>query len=198
MEKQTFMIVIALFYLIGIDHNCRNARNEFNGLANDIFQRHVLRQLVVAVQRQHASGQLVHNIRRRRLDDHILYKALGQLAVLLEKAGKSGKLFGCRQIAEQQQPHDFLKPKAILRSAAFYDITDINTAVKQPALCRATLGVLQYITMHITDACDTGEHTGSIRIAQATLNVILLIGVLGDCELPAAIVTIRLQRLVEC
>jgi len=101
MKKQALVVVIALFHLIGVDHNRRNARNQFNGLPDDVFQRHILRQLVVAVQRQHAAGQLIHNIRRRRLDDHILDKALRQLAVLLQQAREAGKLLRRRQIAEQ-------------------------------------------------------------------------------------------------
>lgn len=112
--------------------------------------------------------------------DHILDKALRQLAVLLQQAREAGKLLRRRQIAEQQQPDDLLKAEAVLRGTAFDEVADIDAAVKQPALRRAALVRFHNIAVDIADARDAGQHAGAVRVAQAALDVILLIGVLGD------------------
>ena len=47
MEKQAFVVIIALFYLIRVYHNGGNAGYQLYGLAHDIFQRIVVRKLVI-------------------------------------------------------------------------------------------------------------------------------------------------------
>ena len=102
-----------------------------SALVQDVFQAQVLGVLVVGVQAQHATLQLIHNVGGGGI--HGIHKALRQSAMLGQDLAEIVQLFLGGQTAEQQQPDHFLKHEAVVAISFLHDLVDVDAAVDQLA-----------------------------------------------------------------
>ena len=172
MKKHALLIIMTALHLIGIRHDSRKACNQLHRLAHIVLQRDIVRIVVVRIQSQHGTRQLIHNIARRRFDDHILSEILRQFAIAVQHGGKTVKLIARRLLAEQKKPCNLLVAEAVFPGAALDNLTHINAAVRQLALVGDALTVIDQIAVHVTDQGQSRHHAGAVRIAQAALNVV--------------------------
>ena len=159
--------------LISIRHDGRHAGDQFNRLTQHVLHRQVIRYVIIGIQCQHRTGEFVHDVRRRRLDDHILGKKFGQLPIAGKQFPEFFQLRAGRQLAEQQQPGDLLESETLLRGTAFHQLVDIVPTVGQPSLHRCALTFIEHIAVHVADQGQSRHHAAAVRIAQAALDVVL-------------------------
>ena len=197
MKEQRLMIVIAFFDLIRIDHNGRNTRDKLDRLTEYVFKRIVLRIIVIAVKSKHASAELVHDIGRRRLDDHIFDEAVGKLAEFLKHRRKTFKMRFVGQISEKQQPDNLFKAETILRNTAVDYIFYIISAVKQFTLRRNTFIFIDKIAVNIADACCACDDARTVRISESAFDIEMRINILRDVQRTAAVLDVAFQPFVE-
>ena len=174
-EIHAVAVVDAALDLVGVHHHGGQLGDQVDALAQDVGQAGILSMLIVAVHGQYASRHLVHQVGRRRVQDHVVRKAAGQLAVVLQQFAELGILVPRGQRAEQQQPDDFLKHKAVAGVGLGGQGVQIDAAVDQAAGNGHNGAVFLFI---ITDNAghigDTGQHTGAVQVAQAALDAHLV------------------------
>ena len=100
MDIHAFPVIVPALDLIGIAHDGRKHGNKLNGLAQHVFGGEIVGIVVVRIQGEDRPGQLVHDIGRRGLDDHILGKIVRKLPAFGQKRGKRFQLFPGGQPAE--------------------------------------------------------------------------------------------------
>ena len=172
MKIHTLLVIVAALNLIRIRHNNGQAGNQLDCLAHIIFQRRIVRIVVIGIKREDGAAQLIHNILGRRFDDHVLRKIFRQLAAIIEHAAETLQLRFGGQLSEQKQPRDLLIPEPVFRGAAVYDIHHVDSAVRQAADVGDFLSVVDQIAMYITDQRQTGHHACAVRIAQSAFYLI--------------------------
>ncbi len=171
-EVHAFFVEMPALDLIGVRHDGGQAGNELDGLAHVVFQRRVVRVVIVGIQGQNRARELVHHVPRRRLDDHVLRKIFGQLAVAVQHLAEPVQLAARGLLPEKQQPGDFLVPEAVLSDTSVHDVVQVDAAVGQLALVRDTLAVGNQIPVHVADQRQTRQHTGPVGVPKAALHVV--------------------------
>ncbi len=81
-EEHALLVVVAALHLVSVHHHGGHAGDQVDALVQDILQTQVLGVLIVGVQAQHATLQLIHNVGRGGI--HGVHKALRQGAVLCQ------------------------------------------------------------------------------------------------------------------
>ena len=200
-EVHTRPVIDTALDLISVDHHRGQLGNQVDALAQDVGQAVVLGVLIVTVHGQHAARHLVHQVGGRGVQNHIVGKALGQLTVVLQQLAEFGILLLRGQRAEQQQPDDLLKHKAVMGVGLGGQRVNVDAAVDQPARNGHNRAVLLFIvTDNVGHVRDTGQHTGAVQIAQAALDAHLVRqmwvqrGVMLHIFVAEQLKLIRLQR----
>ena len=145
-----------------------------------VLQRLVIRIVIVRVQRQHRTGQLVHNVLGGCLDDHVFREIFGQLPVFKQQPADPVILGPGGQVAEDQQPHHLLKTKPVLLFAATDDVLHIDAPVSQLALVGDLVAVGDQVAVDVAHMGQPRHHAGAICVAQAALHTVALILFFGD------------------
>jgi len=168
-EEHALLIIIAALHLVSVHHHGGHTGDQIDALVQDILQRQILGMLVVGIQAQHAPLHLVHNIGRRSI--HGIHKAIGQGAVLCQQLTELVQLLLGGQAAEQQQPDDLFKHKAVVAVGLVHDLVDVHAAVDQTTRNGNDMPFLILFVAHnVTDIGQACQHTGAIRVAQAALD----------------------------
>ena len=183
-EKHALLVKMTPLHLIGVRHDGGHPRDEGQTLAHVVFQRLIIGIVVVGIQCQHRTSQLVHDILGRRLDNHILGEILGQFPVLVEDLADPIVLTPVGQLAENQKPNHFLEAKTILRFAAPNDIFHVNSPIGELALVRDLITVGDEITVNITHVGQARHDASAIGVAQAPLHPVGLIFFFGNDVVP--------------
>ena len=174
-EVHAVAVVDAALDLVSVHHHGGQLGDQVDALPQDVGQAQVLGVFIVAVHGQHASRHLVHQVGRRRVQDHIVGKAAGQFTVVLQQFAELGILVPCGQRAEQQQPDHFLKHKAVAGVGLGGQGIQIDAAVDQAAGDGHDGAVFLFvIANNVGHVGDTGQHTGAVQVAQATLDAHLV------------------------
>ena len=175
MEEHTLLVVVAAFHLISVHHHGGHAGDQVDALVQDIFQGQVLGVLVVGVQAQHTTLQLIHNVGGGGI--HGIHKALWQGTVLCQDLAKIIQLLLGRQAAEQQQPDHFLKHEAVVAVGLLHDLVDVDASVDQLAGGGDHMSFLILFVAHnVTHVGQAGQHAGAVRVAQTALDAQTLTG----------------------
>ena len=157
--------------LVGVHHHGGQFRNKVDALAQDVGQAGILGVFIVAVHGQHAAGHLVHQIGGGRVEDHVVRKAPGQLPVVFQQLAELGVLLLVRQRAEEQQPHHFLKQKAVVVVGLGGQRINVDAAVDQPPGNGHDGAVRRLVIAdNAGNVGDAGQNAGTIQVAQAALD----------------------------
>ena len=98
-------------------------------------------------------------------------KPSGRGAVLCQQLTELVQLLLGGQAAEQQQPDDLFKHKAVVAVGLVHDLIDVHAAVDQAARNGNDMPFLILFVAHnVTDIGQACQHTGAIRVAQAALD----------------------------
>ena len=201
-EEHALLVIIAALHLVSVHHHGGHAGDQVDALVQDILQRQVLGMLVVGIQAQHAPLHLVHNIGRRSI--HGIHKTIGQGAVLCQQLAEIVQLLLGGQAAEQQQPDDLFKHKAVVAVGLIHDLVDVHAAVDQTARNGNDMPFLILFVAHnVTDIGQACQHTGTIRVAQAALDTETLTRLRVDVVVCQILFTqrphgLRVQRRYFC
>lgn len=151
--------------------------------AHFILDGGILGDVRIGIQREDAPSQFVHNVVRGRLHDGVHQKSRRQLPACTERAGHDLQLLGIRQHAEQQQVDHFLKDVAVFPFGVLDQVIDIITPVNQLSRNGLAFSFVHYIAVHVTNPRNSGDHTGAVRIAQATLDIKSLVVFRFNCRI---------------
>ena len=180
-EEHALLVVHPALELVGVHHDGGQPGDQVDGLLHQVFQAQVLGALVIAVEREHAAGHLIHNIGAGRAQQHVLDEVLGQVVVLGDDLLELLQLALFGQAAEQKQPADLLKNEAVVLVGLPHQLVQIHAPVDQPArsgddLARRAL----FVAHNITDVGQARQNTGTVRVAQAPLDPQTLTGLRVD------------------
>ena len=182
MQRSTLEIVA--LDRIGIGHDRGEAANQLDRLQQDIFHRSIIGIIVIGVQRQYASGQLVHNVPAGMAHDHVLGKTVRQLSGPLHDLVKVIQLRFRGQIAKQQQIGHLFKAESTGLAVSLHNFVQLNTAVIQSAGNGYALAVLNEITLHAAHLGDAGKYAGAVAVAQSLFYVAAVVFFTDQILLP--------------
>ena len=124
-------------------------------------------------------------------------KPSGRGAVLGQDLAEALELGLVGQAAEQKQPDDFLKHKAVVAVGFFHDLVDVDAAVDQTARDRDDVAFLVLAVAHdVADIGQAGQHAGAVRVAQAPLDAQPLAGLRVDVVVGQILLTEGLHGFV--
>ena len=158
----------------GVRRDQREAGDEADGLPQDVFERGIVRALVVGIQGQHAAGQLVHDVAAGGLEDHVLGEGGGHLPGLGHDVIEALQLRAGRELAEQEQVGDLFIAEGAVLLVRGDDILDADAAVVKLAGHRHALAVHHIVALDAADLADADEHAGAVRVPKAALDALVL------------------------
>ena len=148
MDVQGIPLEIVALHRVGVGHDRGEAAHQLDGLQQHVFHRGVVGIIVIGVQRQHAAGQLVHDVPAGMAHDHVLGKALRQFPGPLHDLVEVLQLRPGGQIAQQQQIGHLLKAKGTGLAVGLNNFVEFNAAIVQPARHGDPLAVLNEIALY--------------------------------------------------
>ena len=145
MQVKTHVVVERRLRLVSISDQCREIADQIDGLTEHVGNRSVVRIVIIAVQCQHASCHLVHDIVGWCSQNDISGKSLRKLSLGAKQLFKIFQLRPGRKRTEDQQICDFLKAKSFFFDIAVHQVFDAVTAVIQFPFYRDLVFLFVYI-----------------------------------------------------
>ncbi len=174
MNEQGFPVVIVTLDREGVRHDDGQTPNQLDGLADKVFRRQPVRIRIIGIQREHAAGELVHDVVARRLDDHILGKPFRQDARCGQDGIVAPQLLFRRQMAKKQQVGHLFVAKGSLCLMRFHQVHDVDAPVEELARFGRRHAVNHLITAHAADLGDARDDARAVGIAQAALDALVI------------------------
>ena len=174
-EIQGVVVKVVALGRVGVGDDHGAPGHQLQGLAQLILQGPALRVLVIAVEGQDASAQAVHDVPARRPEDHILGEVGRQGAQLGEHMVEIRQLFSGGQSPEEEQIGRLLKVEPPLGHKAVDQVLDTDAPVDEPALHGDPLAVLDVVALDVADLGDAGHNARAVGVAEAPLNVDMLV-----------------------
>ena len=160
---------------MGHGGDARQAGEHGDGDVDLVLGRDVVRLGIEGVQQQHGAHEHVHDGAGDRGDGELRHVAIGDVAVCAQARLKVRELVYVGQGAGDEQVGDLFVTKAALRLRAIDKVLDAVTAKRQLALVRNQLAVHDVVAVDVADAGEAGHHAGTVRVAQAALDVVLFV-----------------------
>ena len=151
----------------------REARNEADGLPQNVIQRSVVRAVIIGIEGENTAGQLVHDVAAGSLENHILGKPGWHAARAGHDVVEALLLCLRGQGAEQQQIRDLLIAERAVPPVGRDDIFNADAAVIQLAGHGDALTVHHIIALHTADLADADENARAVCVAQAALDALV-------------------------
>ena len=151
----------------------REARNEADGLPQNVIQRSVVRTVIIGIEGENTAGQLVHDVAAGSLENHILGKPGWHAARAGHDVVEALLLCLRGQGAEQQQIRDLLIAERAVPPVGCDDIFNADAAVIQLAGHGDALTVHHIIALHTADLADADENARAVCVAQAALDALV-------------------------
>ncbi len=171
MDVQRVALEVVPLDGISVGYNAGKGSDELHRLEQDVVQRGVVGVLVVGVQRQHAAGQLVHDVPAGVLHDHVFRKAVGQLSCAVHDLVEAVQLTVGGQIAHEQQVGDLFIAKGPGLAVGLDDLRKLNAAVIQLAGDGDPHAVFDHVAQNGADAGHADGHAGAVGVSQTQLQV---------------------------
>ena len=172
-QIQRFPVKIVPLGGEGVRRDERKARDQLDGLPQNVFQTRVVRAVVIRIERKDAARELVHDVAARCLEDHVLRKARGHGPRAGHHVAEAPLLRRRRQMAEQQQIRDLLIAERAARLMRVDDILDADAAVIELAGHRHPFAVHHVIALHAADLADADDDAGAVGVAKAALDALV-------------------------
>ena len=156
----------------------RPAAEQRQGDVDLMRRRDVVGRGVEGVEQQRGALQDVHDgvaVRRAREDAQV---ALGQLLAGVDARAEIVELLARGEAPGNEQVGHLLVAKAILGLRAVDELVDVVAAIDQPAVVGLDAVVGPVVAVHVGDRREAHEHAGAVRVAQAALDVVLLVQLL--------------------
>ena len=109
---------------------------EVDGLAEYVGNGRIVRVIVITVESEYTSCQLIHDVVGWSRQDHVAGEAIGKLPLGAQHLLEGFQLRLAGQCSEDQQESDFFETKSVFGDAVLYDVFDIVATVIQLALNR--------------------------------------------------------------
>ena len=170
MDIEGLAVDIVPLGLIGVGRDEREARDELDRLAREIFHGGVVRVVVIGIEIHDAAAELVHDVVARVAQDVVLLKALGQIARLLEQEVELLQLIARGQMADEQQIGDLLIAEGAGLLVGGDDVLHADAAVIELAGHGLAHAVLHIIALDGADVAHARDDAGAVGIAQAVFD----------------------------
>ena len=164
----------------GVRRDEREARDEADGLPQNVVQRGIVRTVVIGIEGEDAAGQLVHDVAAGGLEDHVLGEPGWHGACAGHDVVEALLLRLRGQRAEQQQIRDLLIAERAAFPMGLDNILDADAAVIELAGHGNAFAVHHIIALHAADLADADEHARAVRVAQAALDALVFKILRGD------------------
>ena len=135
---------------------------------------------ISGIEGQNAPCELVHDVAAGRLQDHVLGKGRRHLAGIGENLVELRQLFRLRKAAEEEQIGHLFKAERPGLLVRVDDVLHADTAIVELAGHGLPLAIDHVIALHAADLADANEHAGAVVVAQAALDVLILIQLRRD------------------
>ena len=157
----------------GVRRDERKARDQADGLPQDVFKRGVVRTVVIGIEGKNAAGKLVHDVAAGGLEDHILGKPGGHAARAGHNVVEALLLRLRGQRPEQQQIRDLLIAERAGLLVGLDDILDADAAVIELAGHGDALAVHHIIALYAADLADADQDARAVCVAQTALDALV-------------------------
>ena len=147
-----------------IHHQHRELADQIQALAQHVRNRGVVRLVIVGIQLQDASGNVIHHILAGRLHNDIPEKIGRQHPALCQHHLKILQLLCVRKLSEQEQVCGLLEARMLGIQESFYNVLDIISAVVEAPCARHFFPVDNLLGTDIGYISQACKHTLSIQI----------------------------------
>ena len=168
-EEAGAALPVVVVGLVAVQRELREHGDQLDALAEHVLQAVILRFVVVRVEREHAAGHGIHDVRAGRLHDNIAHERIRQAAVAAEQFPEHLQFLPVRQRAEQQEISDLLEPVAPVLPESAHQVPYIVTPV--PELAAGGLPV-RVLALHLTDLGQAGQHAVAVQVPQAAVHLV--------------------------
>ena len=180
MNKERFVVVIAALCLITVSSQSREAGNQLNTLLDYIAYAAVFRILIIRIACENSAGNLVHDVVRRSLHNHVFCKVCRKNTALAKIVRECFELSLIWKLSEKKEISALLVAELLVFFCVFNQVFYIVAAVNKAAGNCNFLVIFDFVTNYITNACKTNEYTGSVCITEASFYIILRVELLID------------------
>ena len=175
MHDHGLVVVTRADRVVRQHHDAGETGDKGDSGADFVLDGSILGVFVVGVQKQDGSSQHVHDVGRGVAHDHGRSETIRQLALGIDGGDIVGKLLLRGKLAHQQQiGYFFVVEPAIFRVDA-QKVVQVVPAQAQLAFIGAFLAIGHDVAMHVGDARQTRQNTGSVGIAQAALHIVAFV-----------------------
>ena len=150
--------------MIPVYHQHRELADQIQALAQHVRNRGVVRLVIVGIQLQDASGNVIHHILAGRLHNDIPEKIGRQHPALCQHHLKILQLLCVRKLSEQEQVCGLLEARMLGIQESFYNVLDIISAVVEAPCARHFFPVDNLLGTDIGYISQACKHTLSIQI----------------------------------
>ncbi len=140
----------------------------------------VIRDIVIGIEGQHRTGQLVHHVLGGCLEYHVLKEAGGQLPVLIKHLAEVCQLLSVGELSRKEEIGYLLVAEAILSHSIFHQVIDVIAPEYQLSLIGALFTLVHDVAVYGADVGYACKHAGAVLIAQPPLHIISLVVFLVD------------------
>ena len=147
--------MIMFVSLITIYGKKRKQTYELQALAEYIWKRYIISEIIIGIKRKNTSCECIHHIFAWSLHNNIPDKTGGKGTVFAEHFRKFGQLRFGRQFPEKKQIGTFFKTKVVVFRCAVNNIFDIVTAVIKFTVRRTYFSVNNFCGTYIRNFCKT-------------------------------------------
>lgn len=175
-QDEAVVVVVVVINAIGVRSDDRQAADQLQTLAHDIWQADIVGAFVVGVEREHRARESVHHIVGWRFHDDIAHKTVWQRAVVVHLLNEKVQLRGAWQFASEQEIGDLFKAVALVVDDATHKLLHVVAAIEQLTVAghRIAVGVL-FVGVDISNVRQPGDDTAPGDVAQAALDIVLAV-----------------------
>ena len=175
-EVEAFVVVVVPFGGVGVGHDLGGPGHQDHGSPQFAGKRHVLGVIIVGVEGEHRPAQFVHHVGAGGLQDHVLGEHGRQVVVGLHEGLKVRQPLLGGQGAEEEQVGGLGVAEAALGGKALDELGHVDAPVDELAGHGHPLPVLDVVAPDVGDLSDPGHHAGAVGVAQAPLDLPLVVG----------------------
>jgi hypothetical protein len=162
-------------YLISVSHNNRKLCDKADSCTHFVFEFLVFALIVVGIESQNGTSELVHNILGRSLENHILNDAVREISLEREIGAECIELLLSRKMAEKEEKSGFFIAEAVLGLNVVNEIGYAVTSVNELTRDRLNFTFVENISVNVAYICNTGNDTGTVAVSETALYMVLFI-----------------------
>jgi hypothetical protein len=131
-------------------------------LSENVIDRIIVGVLIVAIKRENASRELIHNIGAGGTHYHILDEGRGGITVFIDSCLIKIEVILGGKRAHKKQPRRFGITEVVVTVCCFDDIVDTDTAIEKLTFTGDSFIFVDKVSVNVAYSSDARENAGTV------------------------------------